>query len=308
MRINGRELVAGMVVPLVTTMNEARTPDAHQMHSVLDELSAAGVSTIMLFGSNGEGPVLSTEELAGFARSVSLQWAKRAPDGTLLINVSGTSTAESLRRAAAVLPAEPDGIVLSPPLYFKHSRRDIVEHYRRFADLGVPIIAYNSPAYTGNDLTPEVMADLIELDHVVGLKDSSRGEGRIAEIVALAAARGDFGVNQGDESGMAQGLADGADGVTPGIANLAPRLCLELVAAHAAGDGERARQLQVRATQLTGIHSIRPGVATMKAALNLRGVCERYASLPFAEYEESDLQRLREFLAPWSDEMVGRPA
>lgn len=302
---SGRELVEGMVVPLVTTMNEAREPDAAHMPPLLDALASAGVTKIMLFGSNGEGPVLSTQQLGSFAYEVARLWRERVPNGVFLVNVSGTSTAESLRRTEAVLPSRPDGIVLSPPLYFKHSPRDIVNHYRQFAGAGVPIIAYNSPAYTGNDLTPEIMAQLIALDHVVGLKDSSRAENRIADVVALAAGRPDFGVNQGDEAGMAQGLVDGAAGVTPGVANLAPRLCLDLVAAHGVGDVGRALQLQERATQLTGIHSIRPGVATMKAALSLRGLCERHVSLPFSDYEDADLQRLREFLAPWSDELVG---
>jgi 4-hydroxy-tetrahydrodipicolinate synthase len=305
MTTDGRQLLEGVVIPVVTTMSENRAPDAQQMHAVLDELSAAGITKIMLFGSNGEGPVLGVDEVGPFARSVRLQWNKRAPGATLVVNVSGSSTAESLRRAEAMMVSEPDALVLAPPMYFRHTRRDIVEHYKRFAGLGVPIVAYNSPAYTGNDLTPEIMADLIELDHVVGLKDSSRGEGRIAAIVALAADRSDFGVNQGDEAAMAGALVDGAVGFTPGIGNLAPGLVLRLLAAHRAGDLEGAAELQRRATQLTGIHAIRPGVATMKAALSLRGVCQPHVSLPFTQYDADDLERLREFIAPWSDELVG---
>lgn len=305
MRANGRDLLEGVIVPVVTTMDMNRVPDAQQMHAVLDELSKAGVTKIMIYGSNGEGPVLGVDEMGGFAHSVRRQWDKRAPGGALMVNVSGSSTSETLRRAEAVMAAEPDALVVAPPMYFKHSRRDIVTHYQHFAGFGLPVVAYNSPAYTGNDLTPEVMADLIELDHLIGLKDSSRGEGRIGEIVALATERGDFGVNQGDESAMAQALSDGAVGVTPGIGNLAPRLVLDLVAAHRAGDRDRANDLQNRVTLLTGIHKIRPGVATMKAAMSLRGVCEPHVSLPFVDYRAEDLEQLRGFLEPWSDELVG---
>lgn len=299
-------LLSGVVVPVVTTMDRDRRPDAQQMHGVLDELSTAGVRTLMLYGSNGEGPVLGTDEIGPFARSVRLQWEKRAPGGAVFVNVSGSSTAETLRRAEAVTIAEPTALIVSPPMYFRHTPREIVAHYRAFAGLGVPIVAYNSPRYTGNDLTVDVMRDVLELEHVVGIKDSSGVEGRVAELVGIAAQRPGFGVNQGDEGRLLEGLEAGAVGVTPGIGNLAPRIPVELFAAFAAGDLGRARELDERARELAGLHRVvRPGIATMKAALALRGVCQPYASAPFEEYADDDLARLREFLAPWSDELVG---
>jgi hypothetical protein len=56
---------------------------------------------------------------------------------------------------------------------------------------------------------------------------------------------------------------------------------------------------------LTGIHKIRPGIATTKAALHLRGVCEGFTSLPFADYLPEDREALAEFLAPWDAELIG---
>lgn len=306
MTADATPLLAGVVVPVVTTMDRDREPDAQQMHGVLDELSAAGVRTLMLYGSNGEGPVLGTDEVGSFARSMRLQWEKRAPGGAVLVNVSGSSTAETLRRAEAVSVAEPTALIVSPPMYFRHTPREIVAHYRAFAGLGVPVVAYNSPRYTGNDLTVEVMRDVLELEHVVGIKDSSGVEGRVAELVGIAAERPGFGVNQGDEGRLLEGLEAGAVGVTPGIANLAPRIPLELYAAFTAGDLDRARELDDRARELAGMHrAVRPGVATMKAALAIRGVCLPFASSPFEEYSDDETSRLRAFLEPWSEDIVG---
>jgi len=307
MSVNGRELLAGVVVPVVTTMDVDRNPDAQQMHGVLDALSAASITKIMIFGSNGEGPVLGEHQIGRFARSVSLQWRKRAPGGVLLVNVSGVSTADSLRRAEVIMDSEvgPDALLLSPPMYFRHSRRDIEEHYRAFAGFGIPIVAYNSPAYTGNDLDVDVARDLLEMDHVIGMKDSSRAEGRIPALVEIAAGRHDFGVNQGDESGLTQALEDGAVGITPGIANLAPRLAVALYRSWCNGEEDRAWEMQEKIRQLVGIHKIRPGIATTKAALSLRGVCQRHVSSPFVDYLPEDLQTLSDFLAPWDSELVG---
>jgi len=305
MTVNGRELLEGVVVPVVTTMDANRAPDAHQMHAVLDELSAAGITKIMIFGSNGEGPLLDEQKIGAFARSVSLQWRKRAPGGALFVNVSGVSTADSLRRAEAIMVSEPDAILLSPPMYFRHTRRDLREHYSAFAGVGVPVVAYNSPVYTGNDLDPDVTRDLVEMDHVIGMKDSSKIVGRIPALVEVAAARDTFGVNQGDESALVQALQDGAVGITPGIGNLAPRLSVELYRSLRAGDLEQAQAAQEKIAQLVGIHKIRPGVATTKAALSIRGVCQPHVSMPFAAYLPEELKALTEFLAPWDSELVG---
>jgi 4-hydroxy-tetrahydrodipicolinate synthase len=298
-------MLDGVTVPVVTTMNADREPDAGGMDRLLRELADAGVVKLLLFGSNGEGPVLSTEQLGPFAEEVSARWRELVSEGIVIVNVSGMSTDEGVRRARAVLSARPDAIALCPPMYFRHSRQDVVEHYRVFASLGPPVVAYNIPAYTGNDLDLEVTRDLLELDHVVGMKDSSKVEGRIRGLAELASSRPDFGISQGDEGALVRGLADGACGITPGIANLAPALTLELFAAARSGNAPLADELQDAVQALVKLHAIRPGIATTKAALHMRGVIDGVVSRPFTDYSPQDRDALAAFLAPWDEHLIG---
>lgn len=305
MNMDGRSLLDGVVIPVITPMDAERHADPGRMERLLTGLAGASVGKIMLFGSNGEGPALGTGELGEIAAHATRTWRQLVPGGVVIVNVSGVATANALERAAAALPAEPDALLLGPPSFFRHRRQELVLHYRAFQGLDFPVVAYNSPVYSGNDLDLEVVGDLAELDFVVGIKDSSRAEGRIGGLAAIAAARGGFGVSQGDESAMVIGLRDGADGITPGIGNLAPSVVLDLFAAVRAGDDDRARALQERGLELIGIHRIRPGIPAIKAALALRGLCEPYTSLPFIPYSEQETAKLAAYLAPWESDLVG---
>ena len=305
MPVDGRTLLDGVVIPIVTPMDAQRRPDPAAAEPLLEALAAASVRRIMLYGSNGEGPALTADQLGPFAEAVARAWRERVPEGIVILNASGTATADALRRAEQLLPAAPDVLLLGAPSFFRHGRAELVEHYKAFAGVGAPVVIYNSPVYSGSDVDVDVVRDLLELDFVVGIKDSSRAEGRIAGLVDAAAARGDFGVSQGDERGMMQAFRDGADGITPGIGNLAPALAVALYAAAKAGDWDAAAELQARADQLVGIHSIRSGIPAIKAALTLRGLCTPYTSLPFIPYSEQETAAMAEFLAPFDADLAG---
>lgn len=305
MPVDGRALLGGVTIPIVTPLDAQRRPDPVAAEPLLDALAAASVRRIMLYGSNGEGPALTTDQLGPFASAVSASWRSRVSDGIVILNATGTATADALQRAEALLPAAPDAILLGAPTFFRHRPAELVAHYRAFAGVGAPVVVYNSPVYSGNDLTIDIVRDLIDLHFVVGIKDSSRGEGRIRDLVSAAADRGDFGVSQGDERGMAQAYRDGADGITPGIGNLAPAVATALHAAATGGDWREADRLQALADELIGIHGIRSGIPAIKAALALRGLCTPYTSLPFEPYSAEENAALASFLQPFDAELAG---
>ncbi|MFC7583781.1 dihydrodipicolinate synthase family protein [Nonomuraea antimicrobica] len=111
------------------------------------------------------------------------------------------------------------------------------------------------------------------MPHVVGIKDSSGDLDLLGHIVSAARRRPDFGVSQGAETQLLAALRLGADGIVPGIANLAPDLSVELVAAHESGRDGDAEEAQRVLTRLLALHSIRPGVPAIKALLDDRGLC-----------------------------------
>lgn len=294
---SGRDLLDGVVVPLVTAMSEPGRPDAGLMDPLLERLAAAGVDALMLFGSNGEGPVLPLDAADAFATRVVARWrALAGSDGRITAAISGVGTDDAIARGRVLANTGVDAVVACPPLFFAHRPGELVAHYDALKVLRVPVIAYNNPRYTGNPITPEVLTRLLGLEHVVGVKESSGDLATLSRFVDVVAARADFGLSQGNERVMVDGLLAGAHGVTPGIANFAPSVAVATVAAVRLSRTDHAADLQSLAAELAGIHRIRPGVPTTKAVLDLLGLIPPHAAAPFLPCDDADRAAIRAHL------------
>jgi 4-hydroxy-tetrahydrodipicolinate synthase len=301
---SGRTLLDGVITPLVTPMDHPGRPSADAAGLLLEALHDSGVHGLMLLGSNGEGPLLPTSALGEFAAGTARAW-RELGGGPVLVNVTAPGTSEVLERAAAVAPAQPDALVLSPPIYFHHRDDEIISHYAATARLGFPVVAYNAPRYS-NPITPAVLTALLEMDHVVGLKDSSGDLDWLRQVVTLARGRRpDFGISQGAERHLAAGLRLGADGILPGIANIAPAVTTDLNDAFNRGDGTATDQAQELVNQICDIHTIRPGVPTIKEVLAWRGVCPVHVAPPLLSCTENEKSDLITYLTPFTDHLIG---
>ncbi|MDW5324430.1 dihydrodipicolinate synthase family protein [Plantactinospora sp. KLBMP9567] len=304
MALSGKDLLSGVVVPAVTPIGGHGGPDFAAGCGYFDALAAVGVEKIMLLGTNGEGPLFDTQSIGQFLADAVGQWKRRVPGGTVVVNVSAAGTRESLLRAEAAAAAGSDALVLSPPFYFQHSERDIAAHYHAARAASLPVIAYNTPRYASPLAAGSIRA-LAEMPHVVGVKDSSGDAAVLAEWLEVSRRRPDFGVSQGAEQYLYDALAAGADGITPGIANIAPRVAVELVAAHRGDDDVRAARAQERIVRVMKIHHVRPGVPVVKAALALRGLCPADLAPPLRVLDDDETADLRRFLSTVEHELIG---
>lgn len=301
--VDGRALLSGVMVPMATPMSAPGKPSADAAAGLLDALATAGARSLMLYGSNGEGPLLPTSVLTEFAAGVAARWRELTGDGPVLVNVTAAGTAEALERVAAVRPAEPDAVVVSPPIYFRHREDEVVAHFAAFAEVGVPVVAYNVPSYSV-PMTPAVLDEVLAMPHVVGIKDSSGDLALFGHVVAAARRRPDVGVSQGSESQLVAGLEAGADGIVPGIANVAPVLCAELYDAFRSGRLAAADAAQEIADRVTALHTVRPGVPAVKAVLDARGICPPHVAAPFAPCTDAERRGLLDLLAPLEAHLI----
>ncbi|MFI2364427.1 dihydrodipicolinate synthase family protein [Promicromonospora sp. NPDC019610] len=336
--LTGTPLLTGVTVPLVTPMDVRGRPAAASASRLLTSLHAHGVRTLMLFGSNGEGPLVPAADVGPFTHEVVARWhalgrsseqhnghhnggprldgqrpgtpARSTPHhgtghdgGFVLVNVTAAGTHDVLARADAAAAAGADALVLSPPIYFHHRADEVVAHFAALADVGLPVVAYNAPRYS-NPITPGLADALADLDHVVGIKDSSGDLVLLRHLVGIAARRPGFAVGQGDETQLAAALDLGAHGVVPGIGNIAPRATLALVAAHRAGDTAEVARLQELLTALVGLHKVRPGTPAIKAVLARRGLCPPHVAPPLIACDPAEREALHAFLAPFAEHLI----
>ena len=117
-----------------------------------------------------------------------------------------------------------DGVLLLPPTIYRANRSEVIEHYTKVNEVGLPIMAYNNPIDTKVDLTPDLVAELFELEHVVAVKEFSLDARRVREIRDLC----DIDVIAGADDLLFEALVAGATGWFAGYPNAFPREAVRL--------------------------------------------------------------------------------
>jgi 4-hydroxy-tetrahydrodipicolinate synthase len=149
---------------------------------------------------------------------------------------------------------------------------------RQAVDL--PLLAYNIPQNVKVKFGVETILRLGEEGTIVGLKDSQNDLDWFRQVMTGARQRG-IGLRGflGTRYLIDAGLLAGAHGAIPGVANVAPRLCVECYEAARRGDFEAADRATAKLIAVTRLGSIARGgsatagtFAAMKAALKGWGV------------------------------------
>lgn len=146
-----------------------------------DVLIESGVAGIVFLGSLGENQTLTGEE----KRLVVCEMVRAVAGRVIVLSgVAESSTAEACRYARDCETAGADGLMLMPAMSYRTP--DAVEtlaHLRTTANsTGLPIMIYNNPISYGNDVTPEMFAQLAGVKNFVALKESSGNTRRITDL------------------------------------------------------------------------------------------------------------------------------
>ena len=180
-------------------------------------------------GSLGEYEALTDEE-----RRKVIQVAVEAVDGRgiVIAGVHGTGWHTAKKWAEYAKEDGADGLLLLPPTIYKATDDEVVEHFTRVAEVGLPIMAYNNPFSTKIDLMPGLVARLAEIPEVVAVKEFSGDIRRILAIKELC----DIDVICGTDDLLFESLVVGAEGWFAGYPNAFPKEAVEIYDLVKAGD------------------------------------------------------------------------
>src|SRR5699024_8671383 len=108
------------------------------------------------------------------------------------------------------------------PYYMQTGRQGIIDFYKAVAaksDIG--IVLYNYPDATNVELDPELVAELSEVDGVVGIKNTVEMQ-HTSKVIELTKHNPDFSVMTGCERLILPTLAIGGQGAVGVVHNLVP--------------------------------------------------------------------------------------
>lgn len=292
----------GLSVPVPTLFGADGTIDSARNARFARALSDARVDHLFVLGSLGEFPSITSAE-RGPLVDVVIQSAGGKTDAWVGCGAPSTAQAVTFAEQAEGMGAA--ALVAVPP-YYLHPSLTAVDHYYRAlrAAVTVPLLAYNIPSLVGYALPPALVHALARDGVLAGMKDTA---GSLESVRGfLAGAPEGFAVFPGDDGLAASAIELGAKGAVMGMANLVPKLCVELVTAARAGDRSRTSELQAIVDRLVEVTRAGPFPSTDKfLAAHLRGLEVGYRAPyePLTPAEEATvlarLEPLRPALSPF---------
>jgi 4-hydroxy-tetrahydrodipicolinate synthase len=272
-----------VLTAMVTPFDADGAVDREAIARLLDHLFEHGNDGVVVCGTTGEATTLSDEEQLDVIELVIHRVRAAWPGKSVVAGVGSNDTrhaVELTRRASALAP---DALLAVNPYYNRPGPDGIRAHFAAIdAATELPIILYNIPQRTGEDMPNALLAELATLEHVAAVKQANAANVALVPGLELYA---------GNDNLLATVLdLGGAGGV--------------LTASHIFGDA--FRRIAYEPEQRAAVHSeladvyhdmgIAPAAVTLKTGLNLIGVEVGGPRLPYVPLGEEQTAVIRALL------------
>jgi len=282
----------GAMTALVTPFTPTGKIDREALERLVAWQIDRGIDGLVPCGTTGEAATLTDDEKYEVVSIVSATAAGRVP---VVAGCGTNNTQTTLSAARRVAEAGADALLVVTPFYNKPNRSGMIAHYEAVAgETALPIVVYNVPGRTGQNLGAELTLRLAQIPRVVGVKEASADLEQISAIIDRRPAG--FAVLSGDDPLTLPTVALGAEGVISVVANEAPREMAGIVKATRAGDLDRARALHYRLRPLMNANFVETNPVPVKTAMSLLGFCEPIFRPPLGPPDERTAEVLTEAL------------
>lgn len=239
------DLIKGVVVPILTVIDEQERIDETKMRAHVDYVINGGVTGILAFGSNGEFYVIEEDEMKRGLQIMVDQAAGRVP---VYFGIGAISTKKCCRLAKMAVENGAYGISILQPMFLKPTRKELYEHFKTIAESvpETPVLLYNNPGRTGYTLAGDLVEELARnVPNIVGMKDTSGDITQTAEFIRRTRDLG-FKVFGGKDTLLYASMCHGAVGGVCTAANFMPELITAVYNKFVAGDLEGSLETQFK--------------------------------------------------------------
>lgn len=266
----------GVYLITVTPFTDGGALDLASTDRMVDFCLDKGVTGLTILGIMGEATKLTAEESRTYVRQVLARVKGRVP---VVVGASAPGFAPMKELSDAVMEMGASGVMVAPPSTVRTDDQ-IVAYFDQVSEtLGprVPWALQDHPVSTGVQMSASVILRILKNSPTCVMLKHEDWPG-LAKLSAIRAAseRGDVkrvSILTGNGGGLflPEELTRGADGAMTGFAY--PEMMVDVLAAHARGDVERAHDLfdaylpLARYEQQAGV-----GLAVRKHILQQRGV------------------------------------
>ena len=260
-----RERLHGIFNITVTPFTAEGAFDLDGLARSVERVIGLGFDGILIGGTYGEFPAMSSEERADLFRFVMGVVADRVP--VMLCSAGSDARAvRHLTRLAGDLGGLP---MVTPPFVSEVTDEQIVAFFREMAPLSrTGILVYNAPGI-GITLSPPLLERLAEIPGVAGLKQGDLTPTAIDQIANRL--HGRLRLFCASDLAFLGPMMAGFDGISSTNSCALPELILAAYRAIERGDAATARDLHRLWYPFRALARRHGQPQTAKAAMNLRG-------------------------------------
>jgi 4-hydroxy-tetrahydrodipicolinate synthase len=272
--------LGAIITAMVTPFDACGRVDEEAAVRLMHHLVEQGCDGLVICGTTGEASTLTdAEQLA----MIELAVGELRGRASVIAGVGSNDTRHAVSLTERATALGPDALLSVNPYYNRPGRRGIIRHFQevdRATDL--PIVLYNIPQRTGEDMDNELLAELAQLEHVVAVKQANAAS--FAPIDGLD-------VYAGNDDLLVRALELGQPGGVLVASHLfAPEL------RRMVDEPERRREIDASLRDVYRDMSVAPLATSTKAALNLLGLEVGPPRLPYVEPDAHQTAVIRAML------------
>jgi 4-hydroxy-tetrahydrodipicolinate synthase len=228
------------VMPAVTTkFNDDDTLDLNMFAKNINAQIDAGVHGIVLGGSLGEASTLLAKEKNTLIRETVQLCEGKIP---VVMTIAEQATKVAIEAASDAKKNGANALMILPPMRYKSTDFETVQYFKEIAtSTDLPIMIYNNPVDYKIEVTVDMFEELLELDNISAVKESTR------DIINIGRLRNRFGKRLSILTGVdplaLESLFMGADGWVAGLVCAFPAETVAIYELAKAGRAKEATEI-----------------------------------------------------------------
>ena len=170
-----------LLTAMVTPFDQDGEVNYKRAKDLANALVDSGSDGLIVTGTTGEGPTVTTEEKLRLYAELKEAVGSRA---SIIAGTGTYNTAESIKLSQEAERVGADGVLLVVPYYNKPTQEGLYQHFKAIAQsIHIPCIVYNVPSRTSLNMTDKTTVQLSHIDNIVGIKEAGGDMDQVARII-----------------------------------------------------------------------------------------------------------------------------
>ena len=228
--------IGRLITAMATPFDETGQVDYGQAKRLANALLDSGSDGLVVSGTTGESPTLSTDEKLRLFSEIKEAIGER---GAVIAGTGNYNTAESVELSKEAEAAGADALLLVVPYYNKPPQEGLYQHFKTVAEsVSIPCVLYNVTSRTSLNMSHDTTIRLSHVDNIVGVKEAGSDMDQIARIIEGSQAG--FRVWSGNDNETFYMMAMGGYGVVSVASHLVGSQIKQMMGYLLEGDVEKA--------------------------------------------------------------------